>query len=234
MTVYGCYKIGAVPVPLNYMLAPDTFGYIVDDVAPDLVVYDGEVADRFERGLDKTVVMPQRICTDDVGDAESFKDLVDAAAEAPPDPPTEPDAPAYILYTSGTTGNPKGVVFTAETAQARALEMVSTAGFTQSSVTLQLSPWFHAGGIDNTVHQTVVAGGELIVLSEFEPQPALDAIEQYGVTHIASVPTLTRRIADADGVSERDLSSVECWINMGSPLTQSDAETFLDTLTPNI
>jgi acyl-CoA synthetase (AMP-forming)/AMP-acid ligase II len=72
------------------------------------------------------------------------------------------------------------------------------------------------------------------VFDEFEPVPALDAIERYGVTHISSVPTLTSRIADVDGVAERDLSSVECWINMGSPLSRVTAERFIETLTPNI
>jgi long-chain acyl-CoA synthetase len=79
-----------------------------------------------------------------------------------------------------------------------------------------------------------VAGGELLVHDDFEPIPALDAIERYGVTHISSVPTLTKRIANLEDVADRDLSSIECWINMGSPLTRSDVELFIETLTPNI
>jgi acyl-CoA synthetase (AMP-forming)/AMP-acid ligase II len=235
LAVYGCYKIGAVPVPINYMLAPDTFAYIIDDVNPQVAIYDGAVADRFERAAESAIRSLDLVCTDASARAEPFERLESAGStDPPPAPPVQPDTPAYILYTSGTTGDPKGVVITAETAFHRALEMVSTVDFTQASVTLQLSPWFHAGGIDNTVHQTVVAGGELLVTDEFEPVPALSAIDRYGVTHISSVPTLTRRIAAVDDLESYDRSSVRCWINMGSPLTEADARSFMERLTPNI
>ncbi len=235
LAVYGCYKIGAVPVPINYMLAPETLKYIVDDVNPTVLIYDGSVADRLERAVESTIRSPDLVCTAASERAEAFETLErDGSTRAPPAPPVEPDTASYILYTSGTTGDPKGVVFTAETAHHRALEMVSTVDFTQSSVALQLSPWFHAGGIDNTVHQTVVAGGELLVQSDFDPRPALEAIERYGVTHVSSVPTLTKRIAGLEDVDDYDLSSIRCWVNMGSPLTEADARTFIDTLTSNI
>lgn len=236
LAVYGCYKIGAVPVPVNYRLAPDTFRYIVDDVNPTVAIYDEAVADRLERALSSTIRSPDRVCVGGTAGADPFDSLeADGASDPPPRPPTEPDTPAYILYTSGTTGDPKGVVFTASTAYHRALEMVSTVDFTPSSVALQLSPWFHAGGIDNTVHQTVVAGGELLVMRDFEPpERVLACLERHAVTHVSTVPTLTRRLASVEGVEAYDLSALRCWVNMGSPLTESDARTFMETLTQNV
>lgn len=240
IAVYGCYKIGAVPVPLNYMLSAGDFEYIFDDTNPQLVVYDGDVAGSVEGGIERAIRTPDAVR---VGALDGEAGLEATAYETflasgdngrPNEYPLDPGSTAYILYTSGTTGNPKGVMLSAETGDRRAMEMVTMSDITQDSTVLQLSPWFHAGGIDNTVHQSVAAGAELVVQDDFDPEPALDSIEAYGVTHIASVPTLTKRIANTDGIDRRDLSTIECWINMGSPLSEQDAELFLETLTPNI
>lgn len=235
VSVYGCYKAGAVPVPVNYMLSAADFRYIVDDVNPQLVVYDADLADAVEEATREATRTPDLVATEGTDAADDYGEFVAAAStRRPPELPSSGGETAYILYTSGTTGNPKGVTYTMDTADRRAMEMTATMGLSQASVALQLSPWFHAGGIDNTVHPTVAAGGTLLVQDDFDPEPALDAIAEYGVTHIASVPTLTKRIADTPGVADRDLASVECWINMGSPLSRKNAELFLETLTPNI
>lgn len=245
--VYGCYKIGAVPVPLNYMLARSDFAYIFGDTNPQVVVYDEGVSDAVEGAVGDAIRTPDliRVGPSDGGseaggdrDVEAdttYEAFVSSGSNARPEEyPLQADETVYILYTSGTTGNPKGVTYGAETADRRAIEMAAMTNLTQDSTALQLSPWFHAGGIDNTVHPSVTGGAELVVQDDFDPGPALDSIESYGVTHISSVPTLTKRIAETDGIDGRDLSSIECWINMGSPLTKRNAELFIETLTPRI
>ena len=239
VAVYGCYKVGAVPVPLNYMLTRGDFAYIFDDTNPQFVVYDAGVGEAVEGAADDARRRADLIRVGDEGEAgesiEAYDQLLESgAARRPDDYPLHADETVYILYTSGTTGNPKGVTFTAETADRRGIEMASMTNLTQDSTALQLSPWFHAGGIDNTVHPSVTGGAELVVQDDFGPEPALESIESYAVTHISSVPTLTKRIAETEGVDDRNLSSIECWINMGSPLSQRNAETFLETLTPNV
>ena len=236
LTLYACYKLGAVPVPINFMLARDNFRYIVDDVAPKVAVYDADIEDDFSAALADADVSPHTVgvggCSDSDEEFETLTDHDDGSA--PPEVPIEPDDPTYILYTSGTTGMPKGVTFTAETASNRAQESARNIGISQSSVALQLSPWFHAGGVDITVHPVVEAGGTILVTQDWEPDSVVEMVETYGVTHIVGVPTVAQRMTELDDLADRDLSSLECLLCMGSPLSKQLAESIMDAITPNL
>jgi long-chain acyl-CoA synthetase len=236
VTLYACYKLGAVPVPINFMLATDNFTYIFEDMGPEVVVYDVDVADTVETALDNAGPSPHRVSNgESAGKDESYEALTDSGdTAAPPEVPITEDDPAYILYTSGTTGAPKGVTYTARTAYSRAQEGSICMGLSQDSVALQVSPWFHAGGIDLTVHPTVASGGTLLVTMDWEPEPVANLVESEGVTHIVGVPTVAQRMANLDDIDSRDLSSLECLLCMGSPLSKQLAETLMDTITPNV
>ena len=149
-TLYACYKLGAVPVPVNFMLATDNITYITEDMGPEVLVYDSDVAETVETALDNAGSSPHRVSVgESAGMDESYESLTDSRdTAAPPEVPLTESDPAYILYTSGTTGAPKGVTFTSQTAYSRAQEGPNYMGFSQDSVALQVSPWFHAGGID--------------------------------------------------------------------------------------
>lgn len=236
LTLYACYKLGAVPVPVNYMLARENFRYIVDDIAPKVVIYDADVEDDFSTALADAAVDPHTVGVGDCSATDEDFEALSAHADgtAPPEVPIEPDDPTYILYTSGTTGMPKGVTFTARTASNRAQESARSIGISQDSVALQVSPWFHAGGVDITIHPTVEAGGTILVTQDWEPEAVVDAVESIGVTHLVGVPTVAQRMTELDGIENRDLSSLDCLLCMGSPLSKRLAETIMSTLTPNL
>jgi long-chain acyl-CoA synthetase len=236
VTLYACYKLGAVPVPVNFMLATDNFTYIFDDMAPSVVVYDADVAKPVETALDNAGPSPHRVSVEESDSMdESYASLTDSGhTTAPPAVPLTDSDPAYILYTSGTTGAPKGVTYTAQTAYSRAQEGSICLGLSQDSVALQVSPWFHAGGIDLTVHPTVASGGTLLVTRDWEPASVADLVETEDVTHIVGVPTVAQRMAQLDDIGSRDLSSLECLMCMGSPLSTQLAKTLMDTITPNV
>lgn len=236
ITLYACYKLGAIPVPVNFMLATDNFTYIFEDIAPNAVVYDTDVAETVETALDNAGPSPYRVSVgESAGMDESYGSLADSGhTAAPPEVPVTENDPAYILYTSGTTGAPKGVTYTARTAYSRAQEGSICLGLSQDSVALQVSPWFHAGGIDLTVHPTVASGGTLLVTKDWEPAAVADLIESKGVTHIVGVPTVAQRMAHLDDIGSRDLSSLECLMCMGSPLSKQLATTLMNTITPNV
>lgn len=234
ISLYACHKLGAVPVPLNFMLAQDNFEYIFTDMKPAVVVYDPDM-EAVESAVAAMSDSPRLVSTGDVPpNGESFEDLLTAETTPPAEVPITESDPAYILYTSGTTGRPKGVTFTMKTAYNRAVEGAFASVLNPSSVALQVSPWFHAGGIDLTVHPTVFAGGTMVATMNWEPEHIATLIERHGVTNVVGVPTVAQRIATLDDVDEYDLSSLEMLLCMGSPLSKRLAETIIENVTPNL
>ncbi len=236
VTLYACYKLGAVPVPINFMLAQDNFRYIFEDVSPNVVVYDADVEEDVSGALAAANVSPYSIGVGDCSEADdAYESLTDHDdASDPEEVPIKLDDPAYILYTSGTTGMPKGVTFTAETASNRAQEGARNIGHSQATVALQLSPWFHAGGVDLTVHPVIESGGTILVTQDWEPESVVEMVESYNVTHIVGVPTVAKRMTELDSIGDRDLSSLDCLLCMGSPLSKQLAEAIMETITPNL
>lgn len=236
LTLFACYKIAAVPVPLNFMLASDNFTHIFDDIGPAMVVYDGKVADDVETGLDNAIRSANRVRVGSTPEeGESFEGVFESGNDGtPPEVPQRPESISYMLYTSGTTGMPKGVTFTQESAYHRILEMTSTMNVSQDTVALQFSPWFHAGGIGTTVHPVLCTGGTLLVTSDWEPETVADIIDEHEVTYTVGVPTVARRIANMDDVDTYDLSTIENLVCMGAPLSRALANNIIERITPNL
>lgn len=237
VAMYACYKIAAVPVPLNYHLATENFSYIFDDVNAEVVVYDESVADAVEPAAADATADPRLV---GVGEPQRADDAFEAVVELgdPERPPAVPENPgriSYILYTSGTTGKPKGVTFTQETAYHRIQEAYSSLGpQSQNTVSLQLSPFFHAGGIGTTIHPTLCAGGTLLIAPDWNPMMAPETIDEYGATHVITVPTVAKHIAEHDNVDSFDFSSIETLVCMGAPLSKALANTLIENVTSNI
>lgn len=237
VAVFACYKIGAIPVPLNYMLTASDFEYIFDDLSPSVVIYDAEDREQIVPTSETLSRPPRRI---QVGgnpeEGESFEEVMDSSSDDdPPRPPTNPGRICYMLYTSGTTGRPKGVAITQETAHHRIQEAYSAQGFiTQKTVGLQLSPFFHAGGMGAMINPTLCAGGTILLASDWGPEMAPETIETHDVTYVVTVPTVAQRIVNLEDVDDYDMSSIEALQCMGAPLSKNLAENIIEKITPNI
>lgn len=215
--VFGCAKIGAIVAGLNWRLAPPEISAIVADATPALI-FVGES----ERGLldldDATRSGVRRV----FGLGSEYNEW--SAAGSASDPGhggsghrSQPDDVALLLYTSGTTGVPKGVMLTNLGLSCTARLASEVWAMSSASVSLVAMPLFHIGGIGYGL-ATMSQGGHTVLMREVVPSTIIDSIAKYRVTHSFFVPAVIQMLLSTPGVDEADLSSLELLLYGASPI----------------
>ena len=184
---YGCAKAGAVMMPLNWRLAPREIAAIIADAEPRLLL----VADEFLPLLADAGPLDDRLLSVE-RDYPLWRDVV---PDADPNVPIAADDPVLLLYTSGTTGQPKGVMVSHRNLSYVGRMAGEVWGFTSRSVNLVAMPLFHIGGIGYGM-MALSQGGGTVLLAQPEPVAVIDAVRRHGVTHTFFVPTVLQRLVD--------------------------------------
>jgi acyl-CoA synthetase (AMP-forming)/AMP-acid ligase II len=205
--------IGAVVVPLNAWWTGPELAYGLSDSGARVLIADDERLQRLERHMAETAV--EHVFTS----VEGF----DAAPL--PDVEIAPDDDATILYTSGTTGKPKGAVgthrnfvghvmnamygaLTAAADAAAAAPSDAPALAPQQAATVLTFPLFHVGGLQSSLAPLSLSGGKVVLIFKWDTQTVLDLIEKEGITIMAGVPTTMFEMLDEAKRQGRDLSSL--------------------------
>ncbi|MEE4349775.1 MAG: class I adenylate-forming enzyme family protein [Pacificimonas sp.] len=234
---FAATSIGAIIVPLNAWWTGHELSYGLRDSGAKLLVADCERMDRFDGHEDALRAVPHRLCARGehayatgtiegvIGPSSHWADLPDQDI---PHVETQPDDRATILYTSGTTGAPKGALGT----QRSTLTNILSTGYSgargflrrgepvpepQPRTSLLVVPFFHATGC-NAVLMSVMAGGSrLILMDRWEPVEAMQLIEREGVQQTGGVPTIAWQLLDHPDRDKFDLSSLEGISYGGAP-----------------
>ena len=218
--LYGCAKIGALLVCLNWRLATPELAYIVGDAQPVGLIYDAEFAPpagalAAQFAISHTLSMGAPY--------ESALALADAAPIVMP--PTPLDTPWFLLYTSGTTGRPKGVVQTHGMVFYNGLNIGQPTGLTHTDVTLNLLPFFHTGGLNLYTNPTLLFGGTAIIQRAFDPAETLRILATEA-TVFFGVPAVYLFMSQHPDFAGADLTRVRSWACGGAPMPLSLLETY--------
>jgi len=210
VTLFGAVRIGAVFVPVNTRLAGPEISHVLSDSRARVLIHDPSFEDRLDAVEAGLAHPPRRLRTGASGrNGEPGLDRRrDAAGPAPALVIAEPDAPAAVVYTSGTTGRPKGAVLTHENLTAVAVNTVIDYDVVSGDVALMISPLFHVASLGMGALPVVLKGGTLVLEKGFEAGRALDLVEQHRVTMISGVPTTFQLMADHPSWASTDISSL--------------------------
>jgi long-chain acyl-CoA synthetase len=226
---FAATMVGAIAVPLNAFWNGAELAFAIEDCSPTVLVADGE---RLERLIDHddalaglalvgtrlddrktTRPLPERIAP--------FSAVVDRAAERP-DVAIDPDDPATLFYTSGTTSHPKGVLGTHRNICSTLVSMryvgaraavragaPPPTGPRVPPVVLVPVPLFHATGCHSNLVAQAYLGGTVVFMRKWDAEAALDLIERERVTSLSGVPAMSWELVHSPTIGRRDLSSFQ-------------------------
>ncbi len=230
-TIFGASYLGAVVMPINWRLAAPEVRYILEHSGAKALVCDEalvELAVDATKGLEGALI---RACIGDPapGDWVTFAELHGSAEGSEP-VPVEGDDLQRLMYTSGTTGHPKGVMITHANLAWKNLTQVTEFGFTCADLGLACGPLYHVGALDMTATSLIAVGATVVIHRAFVAADVVDEIERARVTTVWLAPAMVNAIMALPDIEDRDLSSVRVVINGGEkmpiPLIERIKRTF--------
>ncbi len=220
---FAASKAGAVPVPLNYRLAPPEWAYIIDDAAAKLVIAAGDYPKGIESVRGGLKSAQHFFALGDVPDGwASYRDWVAAQPATPPDRTVDERGELYQMYTSGTTGHPKGAILTHHAVLSNIAQVVASLSFRPGpgKRTLIVAPMYHAAaGI--SVKAAVCAGATLVVHEDFDPAAVVRDLSGAGIHWCTLVPAMIQAcLVLVPDVAERSYPELRAISYGASPIAE--------------
>jgi acyl-CoA synthetase (AMP-forming)/AMP-acid ligase II len=218
-TIFAANHLGAVAMPINWRLAAPEVRYILEHSEAQALVCDPallDVADEATKGLS---LVRACVAQPAPGGWTSLDALRTATtADATPAVAAAADDVHRLMYTSGTTGRPKGVMLTHANLAWKNLAHIVEFGFTHDDVGLACGPLYHVGALDLTTTSLIAAGATTIIHRAFDADAVVDELERSRVTTVWLAPAMVNAIMALPDIEQRDLSSVRVIINGGEKM----------------
>jgi acyl-CoA synthetase (AMP-forming)/AMP-acid ligase II len=217
--LFAANYLGAIAMPINWRLAAPELRYILDHSEARALVCDEslvDLANEATKGMERRLV---RACLARPA-PDGWTPLHDlrVGSSLPSRVPAAGGDVHRLMYTSGTTGRPKGVMITHANLAWKNLAHIIEFGFTSADLGLACGPLYHVGALDLTTTSLIAAGATTIIHRVFEASDVVDEIERSRVTTVWLAPAMVNAILALPDIAQRDLSSVRVVINGGEKM----------------
>lgn len=223
-TMFAALKLGAVFVPVNFRLKAPELVYILNNCSASLLVYDKE----FSSTVD--MIRSEISVTDYLmggGKDSEFEAALKNMDDDEPSATRGGSDPAVILYTSGTTGNPKGAILSHDNLFWASLGLVHSIDWFSKYRFLSIAPLFHSGGLAPMMGN-IHAGVTTVFMPDFDPSKVWQTIEKEKINFMMSVPAMLSFMLLVPGIDKMDLSSLKHVVCGGSMVPESLILTYKD------
>ncbi|MGB0969634.1 MAG: long-chain-fatty-acid--CoA ligase [Mycobacterium sp.] len=214
--VFGLAKLGAVGVPINCRLAVPEMQHIIEDSGATLVVAGEDFFGQIEAIEDRLGIAVIAIGAHDRW--PTFNDWVADHPAVDPGVTTGPDDLVLLMYTSGTTGLPKGVMLSNANYSCKTAGVAGPWRLSDDSVSLAVMPLFHMAG-SGWAFASLWVGATTVVLRDVDPAAILDAVSGHRITNLLLVPAVIQSLLDDPGVEACDFANVRVLVYGASPIS---------------
>jgi fatty-acyl-CoA synthase len=215
--VFAAARLGAIALPINTRLAPPEVQQLLADAEPAAILHDAELAGLVERAEAGLAKRPQRLAAG--GDPDAYEAALAASEPVRDVVPVSPDDPMILMYTSGTTGIPKGALLPHRKTLFNSLNAQLFFDLSGRDRVLVVVPLFHSFGLQILSIPALYAGAGLVLQRRFEAAALWDAVERERITFFGGVPTMFGELQSAlDAGPARDLSTLRFAFTAGAPI----------------
>ncbi len=218
--IFGLGKLNAVNISVNWRLAAPEMAHIINDARAKVLIVGPDFIGHVEQIEDQLETVEHIVA---IGGHQRWTDYEAWLADQPPDDPgtaSRAEDVAFQLYTSGTTGLPKGVMLTNDNLFALTEPVGEMWNLGPDSVNLAMMPMFHIGGIGWAV-VGLYFGARTVIVRDFDPAQVLEIIPRYGVTVAFMVPAAIQFLLITPGVEDTDFSSLKTIVYGASPISDT-------------
>lgn len=220
----GTHLLGAIFVPLNFRLAPRELDYALQHSEAAVLIYssdsapavqDSEVAGELEKRHSLVPIAKVRL------DGHDFVSWLELEFQSYFDVQVSDNDAAFILYTSGTTGRPKGATLTHENVYWNCLNLFATLDITSQEVALVSSPLFHVAALTQTLLPVLLKGATAVLMPAWDTEKCFDLIQDHAITWMFGVPTTYAAMEQSARWKNTTLSSLRLLTAAGAPIPPS-------------
>ncbi|MGV9709499.1 acyl-CoA synthetase [Gordonia sp. NPDC003424] len=225
--LFAAGLLGAILVPLNARLTAPEVTYALQDSGARVLIHSAElgevaVAAAGEAGTGRRIVVDGEPDADALG----YEAIIATGRTERIEVEVTHDDPCLIMYTSGTTGNPKGVVLTHGGVTFAVLNPIVDLDLLSDEVSLVAAPLFHTAALNFISLPTILKGGSVVIEEGFEPGRILKVIAERKITYAFGVPTMLDAMSAHPDFASADLSSIRRWIVAAAPVPPRTLKTY--------